>query len=173
MMLQSKTIRLRLINEDDAEFILGLRLDNKYNKFLSEIPDDISLQKAWIKNYKTDESNGLQFYFLIERLDGIPCGTVRVYDIRNDSFCWGSWILNDKKTISAALESAFLIYDFGFNYLGRDKSCFDVIKGNEKVVSFHRKMGAKKIGEDEKNYYFEVSKHSISRARNRFYGKLS
>lgn len=173
MMLQSKTIRLRLVNENDAEFILGLRLDSKYNKFLSEVPGDVSLQKSWIKNYKIDELNGLQFYFLIERLDGIPCGTVRVYDIRNDSFCWGSWILNDKKTISAALESAFLIYDFGFNYLGLDKSYFDVIKGNEGVVSFHKKMGAKQIGEDEKSYYFEVSKYSISHTRNRFSGKLS
>lgn len=173
MMLQSKTIRLRLINENDAEFILGLRLDNRYNKFLSEVPDDISLQRLWIRNYKVDEADGLQFYFLIERLDGVSCGTVRVYDIRNDSFCWGSWILSDEKTMSAALESAFLIYDFGFNFLGCDKSHFDVMKGNEKVISFHRKMGARQIREDERNYYFEVSKCSIFPAKNRLNGKLS
>lgn len=33
MMLQPKTIRLRLISENDTEFILGLRLNSKYNKF--------------------------------------------------------------------------------------------------------------------------------------------
>ena len=33
MNLDMKTIRLRLVEENDAEFILSLRLDEKYNKF--------------------------------------------------------------------------------------------------------------------------------------------
>ncbi|HUH56905.1 MAG TPA: GNAT family N-acetyltransferase, partial [Pseudomonadales bacterium] len=149
MLLESKSIRLRFVEETDAEFILKLRLDEKYNQFLSSVTADLQSQKDWIKKYKSDEKNKKQFYFIIERLDGTPCGTVRVYDLKQDSFCWGSWILNEDKTRYAALESAFLVYKFGFEVLGFKKSHFDVMKGNERVISFHKKMGAVETGEDE------------------------
>lgn len=163
--LESKTIILRLVEECDAKFILKLRNDSKYNKFLSEVVDDLNAQKEWIKRYKLKEKAGTQFYFIIERLDGTPCGTVRIYDLREDSFCWGSWILNNDKTRLAAIESAFLIYKFGFEYLNYKKSHFDVMKGNDKVVSFHKKMGAEIVSEDEQNYYFEISERAVLAAK--------
>ncbi len=163
--LVSKTIKLRLVEESDAEFILQLRLNNLYNKFLSAVPADIVSQKRWIKKYKIDEKAEKQFYFIIERTDGVPCGTVRVYDIRKDSFCWGSWILNEDKTRYAALESAFLIYEFGFNHLGFSKSHFDVMKGNLGVINFHTKMGAKKIAEDEENVFFVITNTAVLQSK--------
>lgn len=166
--LSSKTVKIRLIKEDDAEFVLSLRLDNKYNKHLSEVSGNVSEQIEWIRNYKADEAQGLQYYFIIETLEGIPCGTVRVYDFRTDSFCWGSWILNERKTKYAALESAFLVYKFGFQELGFDKSHFDVRKGNTRVIDFHKKFGAVKTAEDSDNYYFEISQHSVEKMQKKF-----
>lgn len=157
-MLESKTINMRLIDESDAEFVLKLRLDERYNKFLSSVNSDINSQRDWIRKYKEDEISNKQFYFIIERKDGVPCGTVRVYDIKENSFCWGSWILNEDKTHYAAIESALMVYDFGFNRLGFNKSHFEVIRGNLKVVSFHKKFGAVMIGEDDDHYYFEITK---------------
>ena len=58
----------------------------------------------------------------------------------------------------AAMETAVLIYEFAFNTLGFRKSEFEVNKNNEKVVSYHKKSGAKIIGEDDINYYFRVEK---------------
>jgi RimJ/RimL family protein N-acetyltransferase len=150
-----------LVEVTDAEFILSLRLDDRYNKFLSGVPPDLESQKAWIEKYKTDETAKTQFYFIIQRLDGTPCGTVRVYDMRSDSFCWGSWILNENKTRFAAIESAFLIYKFGFENLGFKKCHFDVMKGNDKVISFHKKMGAVQVGEDAANYYYEITDDAV------------
>ncbi len=165
MNLSARTIRMRPVEESDAEFILKLRLDPRYNRFLSGVSDDVQAQKEWIKKCKDDESAKKQFYFIIERIDGTPCGTVRIYDLRSDSFCWGSWILNEDKTRHAALESAFLVYQFGFDDLGFAKSHFDVRKGNDKVISFHLKMGATKIGEDELNEYFEITRDAVLEAR--------
>lgn len=167
-MLQSKTINMRLIIEDDAEFILKLRLDERYNRFLSAVDDNVDNQKAWIRRYKKDEEERKQFYFIIERKDGIPCGTVRIYDIKDESFCWGSWILNENKTRYSSIESAFMIYDFGFNILGFNKSHFEVIKDNVKVVSFHEKFGAIKTGEDAEHYYFEITKDAVMKSRDKF-----
>jgi len=169
--LNSKTIKLRLVEESDAGFILELRLDKRYNSFLSPVDPDINKQKNWIREYKKKENAGIEFYFIIERLDGTPCGTVRVYDLRPESFSWGSWVLNENKTRYAALESAFLVYEFGFSNLGLSLARFDVMKKNEKVVSFHEKMGACKTGEDEKNFYFEMTKGAVQKARESFGGK--
>lgn len=172
MLLESKSIRLRFVEESDAEFILKLRLDEKYNQFLSSVTADLQSQKDWIRKYKDDERNKKQFYFIIERLDDTPCGTVRVYDLKQDSFCWGSWILNEDKTRYSALESAFLVYKFGFEELGYKKSHFDVMKGNEKVISFHTKMGAIQTGEDEQNYYFEITDSAVYATQKKLASKV-
>ncbi len=165
MKLEYKTIHLRLVEPNDADFILKLRLDNRYNQFLSSVSPSVDAQKKWIENYKQDERIGKEFYFIIERLDGVPCGTVRIYDLREDSFCWGSWILNEDKTRYAALESAFLVYQFAFDILGFKKSHFDVRKGNQKVVAFHTKMGAIKVDEDDDNYYFEITEDAVNNTK--------
>ena len=171
--LNSKKIRLRLIDVKDADFVLGLRLNSKYNQFLSVVKPDLEAQKKWIIEYKIEELAGRQFYFIIERTDGTPCGTVRIYDIRNDSFCWGSWILNENKTRCAAIESAFLVYDFGFNELGFNKAHFDVVKLNERVVSFHKKMGAVEVDEDEINFYFEITRESVEAAKKKLIFRIA
>lgn len=172
MNLKSKSIRLRLVQESDASFILALRLNDRLNQFLSEVSPDLAAQQQWIRSYKELEHAKKEFYFIIERLDGVACGTVRVYDLTEDSFCWGSWILNDDKTKFAALESAFLVYEFGFSVLGYSKSHFEVMKSNERVVSFHRKMGATLIKEDAVNYYFNIDRDAISDKKQQLIGKL-
>lgn len=163
---------MRFVEEDDADFILKLRLDDRYNKFLSRVEPDVQAQRDWIRRYKADEKARKQFYFIIERLDGTPCGTVRVYDLLEDSFCWGSWILNDDKTRYSAVESAFLVYEFGFTELGYKKSHFSVMKENDRVVSFHKKMGAEQVGEDEHNYYFEIQDSAVHASRSNLESKL-
>jgi RimJ/RimL family protein N-acetyltransferase len=163
--LESKTIRLRLVNELDAEFILKLRMDGRYNQFLSSVSADVQAQKDWIKRYKKDEAEGKQFYFIIEKLDGTPCGTVRIYDLQQDSFCWGSWILNEDKTRYAAIESALLMYKFGFEGLGFNKSRIEVMKGNQRCISFQLKMGAVQVGEDQDNFYYEITQQAVIEAQ--------
>lgn len=174
MNLDMKTVRLRLVEENDAEFILSLRLNEKYNKFLSLVSSEIEDQKKWIQQYKNEEKTRKQFYFIIERIDNNnPCGTVRIYNLSQDSFSWGSWILNENKTKYAALESAFLVYKFGFDELGYKKSHFDVRKENIKVIGFHEKMGAKKTHEDQENFYFEIQEADVIICKNRLVSKLS
>ena len=167
MNLASKTVRLRLIEKSDTQFALSLRADEQYNAYLAAIYPDINAQAAWFKQYKADEEQGLEYCFIIERTDGVPCGTVRVFDLKSDSFCWGTWILNQDKTLYAAIESAFLVYRFGFEQLGYHKSHFAVMKGNEKVVSFHEKMGAIKTGEDELDIFYSIDKASVRRYEKR------
>jgi len=70
-----------------------------------------------------------------------------------------------KKTRYAALESAFLIYEFGFKQLGFKKSHFDVMKGNKGVIKFHTRIGAVKTSEDEINDYLKSQKNLLKSKR--------
>lgn len=156
----SNTIFLRLAEIGDANFILSLRRDERYNKHLSTTEDKIENQIKWLKRYKERESNKDEYYYIIHRnSDSIPIGTVRIYDFQKNenSFCWGSWILNENKTRYAALECAILIYDYAFLELGFTRCHMDIRKENLKVIEFHKKFGVKIIGEtkdDLLGHYF-------------------
>ncbi|MCR9581207.1 GNAT family N-acetyltransferase [Vibrio antiquarius] len=159
--LKAKTIGLRLVTLGDSEFIHNLRVDARYNQYLSPVNGGLAQQEEWLTKYKEKEKKQEEFYFIIYRLDtNLSIGTVRLYDFINKkmSFCWGSWILNDKKTRYAALESALLVYEFAFKKLGFQQSHFDVRKENNKVVEFHEKFGAQKIDEDDLDFFYIYTK---------------
>lgn len=166
--LTSKTLTLRFAQVDDAEYILSLRQNEKYNTHLSPVDNNVKNQKKWLIEYKKREEKLEEFYFIIQRNDGTKCGTIRVYDIVNNSFCWGSWILDQNKTKTAAIESALLIYQFGFDIMKYSRCHFDVRKDNNLVISFHEKFNAKKINEDELNYYFEIYPNDIMAIKNKY-----
>lgn len=148
----------------DANFIFNLRSDPEKNKHLSQIKNNIDAQIEWLEVYS--KSND-QIYFIIKDLDDNKFGTIRMYDKQGTSFCWGSWILMNSAPKKFAIESAMMIYKFGF-FLGFDKSHFDVRKNNRSVIRFHERFGAVKVGEDLYNFYFEISKESIERSLARY-----
>lgn len=155
MKLISKSIYFRLALETDAEFILSLRNDIKYNKFISAVDDGLENQKRWLRAYSQKQKQGLEYYFIIHRTsDNLPIGTVRVYDFikEKNSFCWGSWILNENKTRYAAIESAILIYDFAFGELNFNRCHMDMRKENLHVFEFHKRMGVQIVEETELDY---------------------
>ena len=157
MKIAGKNIQLRTAEISDAEFILQLRTQSDKTKYLSQVENDLAKQQAWLLAYKQKEQNGEEYYFVIESKAGEKLGLVRVYDLQPDSFCWGSWLIKDGAPKTTAIESALLIYEFGFGQLGYKKAHFDVRKGNERVIAFHQRFGARIVKEDELNYYFNYT----------------
>ena len=147
-------LSLRLVMPDDATYIHGLRMDPAYNSHLSAVTGTVEGQRGWIEAYKTREAAGAEYYFVIERMDGVRCGVVRLYDIKSDGFTWGSWILDENKPSKAALESSVLIYTIAFDILGLKKAVFDVRGDNDRTIAFHKRFGATQTHSDEKNIYF-------------------
>ena len=176
MILTAKTISFRPVEIEDAEFILNLRLNDKLNQYLSPTEPDINQQKEWINSYKSLEKEGKEFYFIITRNDNNnKVGTVRLYDFdqKNNSFCWGSWILNKEKTKSSAVESALLVYKYGFEELGFTRSHYVVHKENKKIISFHLKLGAQQVGETADSYSFYYFPEKYLFQKKKFYKFLT
>ena len=153
--VEGPSLTLRLIQPEDAAYVHSLRNNPAYNTHLSTVTGTVNDQRTWIKDYKSREAHGEEFYYVIERKDGTRCGLVRLYDIKAESFTWGSWILDEKKPRKAALESAVLIYTIGFDGLACDRAVFDVSNDNIHTLAFHRRFGALETGHDELNTYFE------------------
>lgn len=151
---EGPTLVLRLIEPDDADYVHALRTNPAYNQYLSPVTGTAEDQRRWIESYKEREREGVEFYYVIERRDGIPCGVVRLYGITADSFTWGSWILDHNKPPKAALESALLVYSIAFDQLNIPTCHFDVRKDNASALRFHVRMGAIETARDEQDVFF-------------------
>ncbi len=145
---------LRHVQREDANFILALRQDPVKGRYLNPTSPELEDQVKYISAYyhSTDSA-----YFIIQDRAGEPCGTVRLYDPREDSFSWGSWILRDGLPFYYAMECILILYNYATQCLGFKRAHFDVRKENRKVLDFHRRYGAVVLSEDELNYYLEVS----------------
>ncbi|MEW6037346.1 MAG: GNAT family N-acetyltransferase [Pseudomonadota bacterium] len=163
--LIGRSLVLRNATVADAGFILSLRTDKRKSKYLSYTSPEIEKQIMWLTNY-TAKSD--QAYFIIEDKLGGEIGVVRLYDQRNDSFCWGSWILKNNAPQSAAIESALIIYAYAINHLGFNQAHFDVRKDNQKVWLFHERFGAMRIGETADDYLYQIGLKEITASLRRY-----
>ncbi|MBD1394693.1 GNAT family N-acetyltransferase [Mucilaginibacter glaciei] len=152
----------RLVEETDAEFILSLRTDNIHARYLSPTENDLQKQIDWIRKYKKREEKQQEFYFLFADEDNQPVGVVRVYDIQNDTYTNGSWIVKPGCDEFISIKSDLFLADFAANQLENKRCVFDVRKDNKKALRFHR-MFSRITGEDEINYYFTIDEADAKR----------
>jgi len=164
-LLRGKTLQFRDASVVDAEFILGLRTDAEKSRHLSTVSGRLEDQRDWLRRYA--DGSG-QAYFVIEDAQGSPLGTVRLYDARGDSFCWGSWILVDAAPAPAAIESALMVYAYAIDTLGFRAAHFQVNRGNERVRAFHERFGAVCTAEDELEVHYTLSAEAIAASRKRY-----
>jgi RimJ/RimL family protein N-acetyltransferase len=150
-------VRLRLARPSDAAFILSLRTDEQLSVHLSKVTNDVAAQRAWLEAYAQRETEGAEFYFIILH-EGAAVGTLRLYDARDDSFQWGSWVIQRGTAPRVALRSVALVYDLGFRSLGFAHSHFETRRDNLSVKRFHLRCGAEITGEDEHHYFYRISR---------------
>lgn len=167
--LEGKYVNLREVEIDDAAFILSLRCDEKKARFLHKTENNPEKQIKYLKHYKTLDN---EWYFIIENKRHEPLGTTRIYNVRENQYTSGSWLMKDGSLPEETLEGALLAGQMAYEVLGGEKDCFDVRKGNKKVIRFHLSGGAKIVGEDEDNYYFEKTKENYLKIKPHYYAML-
>jgi RimJ/RimL family protein N-acetyltransferase len=100
-------------------------------------------------------------------------GTIRLYDPKGWSFGWGSWIVKDGAPLQVAIESALIIYSYGFDWLGFRSAHFSVRQANLAVCRFHDRFGAQRTGVDCLDYHYEIDYYSVRTAFQRYKRFLS
>ena len=159
--LEFNYFRLRLVEVNDAEFILSLRTNPELSKYLSYVDNDLDKQINWIKEYKKREDSKKEYYYIAEDYSGNKYGTIRLYNFKGNEFEHGSWIFKPDSPNMISIRTEIYIREFAFNILGYEIDKLEVRKKNKRVIMYHNLWNLKKNGEDDLNYYYELSKDNF------------
>lgn len=150
-------LTVRLVDESDVSFIFELRSDSELDTFLNKIPNDINVQRDWIREYKKREREGIEYYF-VYLVDSTPIGVYRMANVKNDSWMGASLIFRKDCPPGSPILAMLIHFFIGFEILGKSVSFGDVMKGNTRTIKLNQFMGFDFIHEDEKVYYTLLSK---------------
>lgn len=169
--ISGKNINLRLIETNDAEFVVNLR--RRYGTYLSYTEDNVQRQIKWIECYKKRELEDLEYYFIITNKKFQPIGTIRIYNIDKKSFTFGSFIVDKNQQIRlAALEAITLMFDYAFSKLNLDKCFFDCRKDNMSANNFYNRYGADKVGETDLDFLYKYHKDNFIKNSKKYYDSI-
>jgi hypothetical protein len=154
-------LHARLVNEDDAEFIVRLRTDPQLARYVNPVADDVSKQRLWISEYKERERMGEDYYFMFD-LDGVRYGMDRIYDINGKNFITGSWVFSSSSPVGMAVLAGIITKEIAYELLGLENSFADVRKNNKAVLRHNKQFHPTVLSEDEENI-------SLSFDRSEFY----
>lgn len=167
---QQYGIEVRLVNEDDAEFILALRTNPELNQYIHATDNDVDAQRSWIREYKIREAKGEDYYFIYS-MKGEPFGLDRAYNINQSdgSYMWGSWICKPGVTASQIMLQYIASVDIYNNCIGLELNHYNVFKRNLKVCYYHRNtLRSKQVAETEDEIVFSNTRQMREDASNRF-----
>lgn len=162
--LNSLGLSVRLVNENDVDYILSLRTNKQLTRFIHQTDDDRDKQIEWIRSYKKREEEGREYYF-IYFLDGKPVGLNRIYNIFEYYGTIGSWICNPDNETEVSMATYILMFDLMFDHIKLDITIFDVRKVNKHVWKLHKMLGAQSVGESDIDYYFVLNKETYYKNR--------
>lgn len=163
--LERYGLRVRLVNEDDADFILSLRANPGRTKFMITLDNEIESQKKWIQEYKQREKEGLDYYFIFSNVEDIPIGVSRISHIDFDAKTGksSSWI-----TVEGLKFEPFKILIFTneiiFNSLEIEMSWGEVHKNNSRAIKIFKLFGYNLKDNKTEYYDFSIVKNNFLKA---------
>jgi RimJ/RimL family protein N-acetyltransferase len=134
-------VRLRPVRLEDAAFIVWVRNLEHVKGRVGDSAVDVAAQEGWLRTYFERPGD---CYFLIETGGGLPLGAYGIYDVSGDSAESGRWVIRPE--VPAAIPSAMLGFDLGFNRLGLRELRANTVTTNQPVLSLNRKLGFRQTG---------------------------
>jgi RimJ/RimL family protein N-acetyltransferase len=161
-----KYLNLRIAREEDAAFILELRLDPILNKFISKTDPSVEKQIEWIKKVYNKDND---FTFIIEDKKSNKCGTVAIYDIDYSTGRaeWGRLIIKQHALFILPIEATIQLLNFAFNTLHLKQLYGGANNLNKQVVDFH-KIYADVSSEEETHTWFTFEEKNLVKISNRY-----
>ena len=176
--IEGKTVRLRSVEERDADITFRMRSDPEKSRFIHATTGTVEDQLEYIKRQREKKGD---YLFLIEDLEGNPIGVKGLYnfvpekrEVESGRFIgFGSQIQN--------MEALLLSYIFAFDVLNVDKISMAALENNSLMLGIQKKLGVvftyKDIPEGMDNYNlhsyltreaFSTSRPKIQRLIDRF-----
>ena len=161
--LEKYGLKVRLVNENDAEFIVSLRSNPDKTKYMITLDNEVESQIRWIHEYKKREKEGLDYYLIYSNSEDKLLGLNRIshVDYNERTAKTSSWITVDG-LINEAFKMSMIQNEIAFNIIGIETTWCDVHKKNHSVTRFFKMFNYKfkDIGTD--CYYFYIEKNQLS-----------
>ena len=168
--IEGLTVRLRSIEESDAEVTYKMRTDPVKTRFVHRNNGTVEDQRNYIKRQRMLPGD---YLFMVENLKGEPIGMKGVYDydtvkktVETGRFIgYGSQVEN--------IEALKLSFDFAFDILGVDKIIMAALENNNMMLGIQRRFGVEFThresmeGIAQDNLYSELTKeaYAVSKAK--------
>lgn len=138
--IQGLTVRMRSIEEKDAEVSLKMRMDPQKSQFIHKDKGTVEDQRKyiiWQRNAPGD------YYFVIEDLLGNPIGLKGLsnYDSLKKQVETGRFVGFGSQVQN--MEALKLGFDFAFNVLHVDKVLMSALENNKGMLSIQKRFGVK------------------------------
>lgn len=154
-------LHVRLVQRDDAEFIVRLRTDERLGRYIHATDNDVEKQREWIKAYKKREADGVEYYFIFETAAGNPLGVYRLYEITEQTFTSGSWIFMPDAPVGASMLAFVIAREIVWEIVPKAINLYDTKKANTSVLQFTSSFTPKVIRETEDMLYFENTRENF------------
>ena len=135
-----KTIKMRAMEERDAEITFKMRNNPKKARYLNAPPGSVENQRPYIAKQRNMADD---YYFIIEDLDGNPIGMKAFSNYSPESKTVESGRFMGFGTQIQHIEALVIGFDFAFDILKVDKVFMTVIEHNTSMHSLQQKMGAR------------------------------
>lgn len=147
---------VRLVQEEDADFILSLRSDVNRTKFMVTLENDVAKQKLWIKEYKEREDKGEDFYFIYFK-NGERIGVNRISHINKKlNTCKLANMIKRNSAKGDALLMFYIRFYIVFNILKLDNFYGDFHINNNKAIRYWNLFGYECSSEINENGYVNI-----------------
>ncbi len=136
--IEGKTVRLRSVNENDAEVTFKMRNDPEKARFVRPSQGTVEGQKEFIKKQRLVPDD---YLFMIEDLQGNPIGMKGVYNYDKDKnevetgrfIGFGSQVQN--------MEALLLSFDFAFDYMKVERVVMSALENNNVMLGIQKRFG--------------------------------
>ena len=136
--IYGKTVRLRSVEESDAELTFKMRMDPKKGRFVRPSKGTVEGQREYIRKQRTVPDD---YLFIIEDLQGNPIGMKGVYnydkeknEVETGRFIgYGSQVQN--------IEALMLSFDFAFDYMKVDHIVMSALENNDVMLGIQKRFG--------------------------------
>lgn len=133
-----KYVQLFPVAEDDAEFTLMVRQDERLTRYLPKVSNTLEQQREWIRRQREKDGD---YYFIAKDFAGSPVGTIGIYDIKDNQGEGGR--LTSVGNALQSLEIQYLAFKFDFEILKLDKVTTYVLAENISAYKLSEKLGTR------------------------------
>lgn len=134
--IKGKYVALKPADEADSAFTLSLRQDPQFTAFLPRLDITLEQQKAWIAAQREREDD---YFFVVWTNEGVPIGTVSVYNVNGDTSESGRLALRGNALQNT--EACLLLFRFAFDVLHLKEVTGYIVDGNRRAERFNSQFG--------------------------------